>query len=235
MKSSKMVIPLILCFAVVSLTGCARRSDEVWEDTKTAGRYMGRGLRSIGGKSGDSRQVTSRDQFGVASNYRDDFVPLYDEEKESALSLGEPEAIPQSKTTPGDPGSPVPGIDAFVDPDHDPELAAIFRKVHFPYNSELIKGSENLQTARAIASYLKKHPKAYIFVEGHCDERGPQAYNLALGMRRSNAVRTFLVNEGVPLDNVFTISYGKERPIKMGSDEVSWSENRRAQFKVYRR
>ena len=67
-----------------------------------------------------------------------------------------------------------------------------------------------------------------VTIEGHCDERGTREYNLALGDRRANSVKNFLVNNGVAASQLSTISYGKERPVATGSDEASWAQNRRA-------
>ena len=64
-------------------------------------------------------------------------------------------------------------------------------------------------------------------VEGHCDERGTREYNIALGERRANAVKMFLIEHGVSAERVETISYGKERPAVIGDDEAAWSQNRR--------
>jgi len=99
----------------------------------------------------------------------------------------------------------------------------------------MVKGEQNLQIIHNIADFLRKHPNIYIFVEGHTDERGPQAYNLALGVRRANAVRNLLISEGINPDNVFTISYGKERPVILERHEEGWAKNRRDEFKIYER
>ena len=77
------------------------------------------------------------------------------------------------------------------------------------------------------AEWLKKYGNYAITIEGHCDERGTREYNLALGERRATAVRQYLVAQGVPAARIKTISYGKERPDVVGSDEGSWSRNRR--------
>jgi len=76
------------------------------------------------------------------------------------------------------------------------------------------------------AEWLKKYTTYPILIEGKCDERGTREYNLALGERRANAVRQYLVAQGVPADRVKTISYGKERPEVVGSDEGAWARNR---------
>ena len=78
------------------------------------------------------------------------------------------------------------------------------------------------------ANWLKSTPGCQIIVEGHCDERGTREYNLALGERRANSVKEFLVSLGVEPGRVTTISYGKERPSAEGSTSESWAENRRA-------
>jgi peptidoglycan-associated lipoprotein len=78
------------------------------------------------------------------------------------------------------------------------------------------------------AEWLKKYPNYQVTIEGHCDERGTREYNLALGERRANAARQYLVAQGVPAARLKTISYGKERPDPVGSDEAAWARNRRA-------
>jgi peptidoglycan-associated lipoprotein len=75
---------------------------------------------------------------------------------------------------------------------------------------------------------LKKYPKVKVQVEGDCDERGTIEYNLALGERRANATKKYLVSLGVSADRISTISYGKERPLDPGHDEEAWAKNRRA-------
>jgi peptidoglycan-associated lipoprotein len=83
-------------------------------------------------------------------------------------------------------------------------------------------------TLESQANWLKSTPGFQIIVEGHCDERGTREYNLALGERRANSVKEFLVSLGVEPGRVTTISYGKERPSAEGSTSESWAENRRA-------
>jgi peptidoglycan-associated lipoprotein len=80
----------------------------------------------------------------------------------------------------------------------------------------------------AQAAWLAKYPNVRITIEGHCDERGTREYNLALGDRRANAAKNYLAGKGVSASRMSTISYGKEKPAAMGSDESSWAQNRRA-------
>jgi len=78
------------------------------------------------------------------------------------------------------------------------------------------------------AAWLRAHPNNRVTIEGHCDERGTRDYNIALGARRANAAKDYLSSAGVDVSRISTISYGKERPIALGSDESAWQQNRRA-------
>jgi peptidoglycan-associated lipoprotein len=82
------------------------------------------------------------------------------------------------------------------------------------------------------ADYMLNNPGQTVVVEGHCDERGTAAYNLALGERRADAAKAFLVNLGVDAAQVNTISYGEERPVDMAHTEEAWAKNRRAHFEL---
>lgn len=236
MNVSKVSKFVYVALILTGLTGCHRTTHDLWDDTRTAGRHMGRGIRSLGGKHGDSREVRCREDFmsceagGASDDYSFmEFDPLPDQKYEPQLST----SVALAANEPGSKTSAVPGIDGFRDPANDPQLSAIFKTVYFPYNSSLVKGDANLKIIHKIADHLKKHPNTFLFVEGHCDERGAEAYNLALGSRRANAVRSLLIKEGAKPENIFTVSYGKERPVETGKDEASWSKNRRAQFKIY--
>jgi peptidoglycan-associated lipoprotein len=82
------------------------------------------------------------------------------------------------------------------------------------------------------AKLLRDHADASMVIEGHCDERGTEEYNQALGERRANAARDYLVSAGIPASRLETISYGKTRPFAEGHDESAWSQNRRAHIVV---
>ena len=88
--------------------------------------------------------------------------------------------------------------------------------------------SADMAALAAQAQWLQKYPAKNATVEGHCDERGTRDYNLALGERRANAAKNYLVSQGVDAARLATVSYGKERPLALGSDESSWAKNRRA-------
>ncbi len=88
--------------------------------------------------------------------------------------------------------------------------------------------AEAQQILNTQAAWLKKNSNVNITLEGHCDERGTREYNIALGERRATAAKKYLVGLGVASNRISTISYGKERPAVVGSDESAWSQNRRA-------
>jgi peptidoglycan-associated lipoprotein len=98
-------------------------------------------------------------------------------------------------------------------------------RVYFDTDQSVVR-EDGRQTLGKQAEWLKKYTNYPITIEGKCDERGTREYNLALGERRANAVRQYLVAQGVPADRVKTISYGKERPEVVGSDEGAWARNR---------
>jgi peptidoglycan-associated lipoprotein len=99
--------------------------------------------------------------------------------------------------------------------------------VHFAYDQYNIEDSDKAVLQRQ-AAWLAKYPSVRLTIEGNCDERGTREYNLALGARRANAVKEYLVSLGVSAARLDTISYGKERPICTESTESCWAENRRA-------
>lgn len=103
------------------------------------------------------------------------------------------------------------------------------QKVYFDYNSFALR-PDAISTLNENAEKIKQAPNILIQIEGHCDERGTQEYNLALGEKRALAVRDYLMTLGIPGTRLVTISYGEERPAADGSDESAWKFNRRSEF-----
>ena len=149
----------------------------------------------------------------------------------AACSKKRPEVLPPA---PGEapattaPGPGAPPVDSVA-----PGSAADFRRsitsdtVNFALDQSDVDA-----TARAIldtqAEWLNRYPNVRVTLEGHADERGTREYNLALGERRANAAKNYLAAKGIAASRITTISYGKERPVALGSDEESWAQNRRA-------
>ncbi len=110
-----------------------------------------------------------------------------------------------------------------------PEVAFEQELVYFAYDDAGLTETA-MDVIRKKALYLTDHPEQKVLVEGHCDERGSVEYNLALGQRRAQSVRDFLIVLGIEAGRIRTISYGKERPVDPGHNEEAWARNRRAQF-----
>jgi peptidoglycan-associated lipoprotein len=105
------------------------------------------------------------------------------------------------------------------------------RKIHFDFDSyELDPGARKLLKEKA--KILQNHSGVNMVIEGHCDERGTEEYNLALGERRARAAYEFLILMGVSPDRLRIISYGEEKPLVEGHNEAAWAKNRRAEFRI---
>ncbi len=144
---------------------------------------------------------------------------LTDEQRTAQLLASRGEDIPIKES---------PMIE-FVDP--SAEDRAVLKPIYFEYNKSNIR-PEYQPVLENISKWLANKAGSQLLIEGHCDERGTDEYNLALGERRALSVRRYLIALGVASDRVHTISYGEEKPAVPGSDEAAWSKNRRAEFKV---
>ena len=119
-----------------------------------------------------------------------------------------------------------------MNPDDLQAVASQFQAVYFDYDSAQVGASERTKL-EAVAEYLRGSASVGLIVEGHCDERGSNDYNLSLGERRAQAVRAYIIGLGIAADRIRTVSYGEERPAAFGHDEESWRQNRRATFSLY--
>ncbi len=113
------------------------------------------------------------------------------------------------------------------------KAAVVFEMIHFGFNKySLTTVDQKILTK--IGTYLLNHPNVMVLLQGYCDERGTQQYNLILGEQRALSARTFLIGLGVSPKRLFTISYGKEDPLNPAHNPVAWAENRRVEFKIAR-
>jgi peptidoglycan-associated lipoprotein len=109
--------------------------------------------------------------------------------------------------------------------------AFVDENIYFAFDSAVLSDQAR-HILNTKADYLRSYPGVTVTVEGYCDERGTDAYNIALGDRRAQSVKNFLLNLGISTHRLNTVSYGEERPAAMGHDEASWAKNRRAQFVI---
>ena len=109
--------------------------------------------------------------------------------------------------------------------------AFVSENIRFAFNSyDLSNQAQRILNKKA--DYLRMNSGVKVTVEGYCDERGTEAYNISLGQHRAESVKKFLVDQGISTDRLVTVSYGEKKPIALGHDEASWAKNRRAQIVV---
>ena len=118
--------------------------------------------------------------------------------------------------------------DVYIGADTVKELAkGVPDRVFFATNESILT-TKSRDTLRKQAAWLRDNSNINIVIEGHADERGTREYNLALGERRANSAKDYLITYGISADRISVISYGKERPVDSGSNPLSWSKNRRS-------
>lgn len=207
----------ILCLACSS---CSRRRDSMSAIRTKIDRF-----KSFWDDEGDAA-LASRGLYGL----QEDFIPLQEEDLYGAL-IDNACSLPFEE--PGAPESTIPGLEQFRDAIAD--LAKVFQSVYFNTDDYLLRKPEFTATIDRIAAYLKEHTNTYISVAGHCDERGSESYNLALGTKRSNYIRSLLIHRGVDPNRIYSVSYGKERPADTAHTPDAWAKNRRVEFKIYQK
>jgi peptidoglycan-associated lipoprotein len=105
--------------------------------------------------------------------------------------------------------------------------SSLLKDIHFDFDRYEVR-PEDAEILKQNAAMLQKSPKAKVQIEGHCDERGTNEYNLALGERRATSTKSYLVSLGISPDRISTITYGEEKPLDPGRNEGAWAKNRRA-------
>ncbi len=134
----------------------------------------------------------------------------------------------ETAPAPSAPVTPAPGIQPGSQEDL---IDKVGDRVFFDFDRYDLK-PEGRSSVEALAAWLNSFPAVTLTLEGHADERGTREYNLALGERRANAVKDYLIALGINAGRLTTISYGEERPAVPGSYEEAWAQNRRSQFVV---
>ena len=165
-----------------------------------------------------------------------------------AVGCGKKEMVKSTDTAPGmasPPGETQAGMQEEIVSETLPQQTAMaeaeagvavtmekpseFSDIHFDYDKSYIR-EDDRATLREVADYLKANPAASILIEGHCDERGTAEYNIALGERRAESTKSYLVSLGVKPGALSTVSFGEEKPLDPGHSEAAWAKNRRAHF-----
>ena len=132
----------------------------------------------------------------------------------------------------GQDGKPATELKFDQDPNYTRCTDVDFAPVYFAFDASNLKDSE-LAKIEAVAQHLQANPTRVVMVEGNCDERGSNEYNLTLGELRAGSVRDYLLRLGIAAERVQTKSYGEEKPAVVGSGESVWSKNRRGEFAIF--
>ena len=122
--------------------------------------------------------------------------------------------------------APAPVAPVAVDPLNDPSSILAKRSVYYPFDVSVVQDADK-PVVQAHAKYLSEHANRKVRLEGNCDERGSDEYNLALGQRRADGVKKMLLVGGAKESQIEAVSYGEEKPKATGHEETSWSQNRR--------
>jgi peptidoglycan-associated lipoprotein len=209
----RVIILIFLCLGLTIVLGCPKKS-LLKEDPSVIGRD-----ETASAATAAEREKTARREAEQAAKDKADRDARA---REEAARKAEAE---QSGKDLGLVAKKYPGIEGEI-------LESKYLKdVYFEFDRYEIR-PEDASTLKETAAILGKNPRMKVQVEGHTDERGTIEYNLALGERRANSVRNYLISLGVPKDRISTISYGKERPLDAGHTEEAWAKNRRAHIVV---
>jgi len=199
-KKSVSILILILCLALV-LTGCPKKTVVVRREQPPVQ------------KSEEARRLEAERAEKEAREAKERELARIREEEAKQPAGGELEKSLVAKRERGIEG------EVFE--------TKLLKDIHFDFDKyDIRRGDE--EVLRENAALIKKYPKVKIQIEGHCDERGTVEYNLALGERRANNTKKYLVSLGIASNRISTISYGKEKPLDPGRNEEAWAKNRRA-------
>ncbi len=147
---------------------------------------------------------------------------------DDVTSVSKPSQEMATTTQPPTPAVPPSSVAKPVQP---AAPQAVLEQIYFAYDQSTLSDQAR-ETLAANAAILQTAPDQKVSIEGHCDDRGSDEYNLALGERRAQTVRSYLVSLGISPERLATISYGEERPSVDGNTEMAWAKNRRAEFKM---
>lgn len=209
-RRSLSIFILILCFGLI-LPGCPKKTVMKEEPSIKKGEEGVAEREKAARLEAEQKEREAREK--EAARIREEEAKKAQAQKEFEKSL-------VAKKTPGIEG------EVFE--------SRLLKDIHFDFDKYNIRPGD-AAILEEDAAVLKKFPTVKVQIEGHCDERGTVEYNLALGERRANGAKKYLVSLGISEERISTISYGKERPLQSGHNEEAWAKNRRAHIVVLSR
>jgi peptidoglycan-associated lipoprotein len=220
---------VILFLSILFQTGCAKKTfisggplladEKISAQSQAAPDVLTKDGKSVPKEGGTALERPLRTEAlreeGLAGGYAD--RPVTEKDRATQLMLAKESSSKEALSKEGT--------------GRETDAASALKDVHFDFDKYSL-GSEDREILKGHADWLSKHGDYMVTIEGHCDERGTTEYNLALGERRAEEAKRFLVDLGVDEVRIKTISYGKELPLDPGHDEQAWAKNRRAHFTV---
>ena len=204
------ILILIFCFGLM-LTGCPKKTVKTQEPTiKTAEEVTAE--KEQAAKIEAEREARETREREAKEAREKELAKIREEETKKAQEKEFEKSLVARKE---------PGIEGQV------LESRMLKDIHFDFDEYNVR-PEDAEALKDNAALLMKYPSVKIQIEGHCDERGTVEYNLALGERRADSTKRYLVSLGVSPDRIATISYGEERPLDPGHNEEAWAKNRRA-------
>ena len=209
MKSSMMTAVAICGVLALAVTGCKYDDESANQDDVAVSTDIGTDGADVNGDGTAGGKDIATEDANAANAGATDMSGIKD----------------------GD-GVPATGVPFDQDPNYTRCTDVAFEPVYFGFDASNLAPAE-LSKIEAVASHLKSRSDRVVVIEGNCDERGSNEYNLSLGEIRAIAIRDYLVTLGVDAQFVQTKSYGEEKPAVVGSNEGAWSKNRRGEFAVF--
>ncbi len=205
-RKSLSIIVLILCFGLI-LTGCPKKT--VVKEEPSVKR-----AEELAGEREKAAKLEAERAAKEKEAREKELARIREEKAKKAREKEFGKSLVAKKE---------PGIEGEV------LESKLLKDIHFDFDKYDIR-SGDAEILKENAALLMKHPTLKIQIEGHCDERGTSEYNLALGERRANSAKKYLISLGMRADQISTISYGEEKPLDPGHNEAAWAKNRRDHF-----
>lgn len=212
MKKNLVALLACACFAALLSTGCADKSTKV---------------STTPGEAPAGQTTAAPAQPQATGGGEPSAAPARPVEETTTAQA--PSAAPAAQ--PGAQSAPRPPEQVVTPAAPAVAKSELLAKIHFEYDKSAITPESKALLDRNY-DYLSKNSGTKVQIVGHCDERGTNEYNMALGDRRANSAKTYLVNRGIAAGRLDTLSKGEEEPADQGHDEIAWAKNRRAEFLV---
>lgn len=201
-RKNSLVLILVLCLGLI-LSGCPKKTVPISEPSAQKSEDAARLEAEKAAKEKAEREAREKEEARIKEE-----AAKREKEKEFEKSL-------VAKKQPGIEGEVLE--------------SKLLKDIYFDFDKYEVR-PQDIGILKENAALIMKNPTIKIQIEGHCDERGTAEYNLALGERRANSAKRYLVSLGIPADRLSTISYGKEMPLDPGHNEEAWAKNRRGHF-----